>query len=30
VLEVEHHRADRIRITESAAALPSQLMEEVR
>ncbi|QCD53758.1 hemolysin family protein [Streptomyces hawaiiensis] len=30
VLEVEHHRADRIRITESAVALPAQLMEEVR
>ncbi|MFE9029055.1 hemolysin family protein [Streptomyces iakyrus] len=30
VLEVEHHRADRIRITESAATLPAQLVEEVR
>ncbi|MER7404808.1 hemolysin family protein [Streptomyces sp. NPDC000070] len=30
VLEVEHHRAGRIRITESATALPAQLVEEVR
>ncbi|MEU7468778.1 hemolysin family protein [Streptomyces sp. NPDC044984] len=30
VLEVEHHRADRIRITEPAAAMTVRLVEEVR
>ncbi|MFE2275765.1 hemolysin family protein [Streptomyces sp. NPDC059454] len=30
VLEVDHHRADRIRITEPAAASPAQLVEEAR
>ncbi|MEZ3183234.1 hemolysin family protein [Streptomyces pimonensis] len=30
VLEVEHHRADRIRITAPAATLPAQLVEEAR
>ncbi len=30
VLEVEHHRADRIRIIESAATPTAQLVEELR
>jgi CBS domain containing-hemolysin-like protein len=30
VLEVEHHRADRVRITEPTAAMPVQFVEEVR
>ncbi|CAL9372304.1 hypothetical protein SUDANB176_00894 [Streptomyces sp. enrichment culture] len=30
VLEVEHHRADRVRITEPAAAMTVRLVEEVR
>jgi CBS domain containing-hemolysin-like protein len=30
VLEVEHHRADRIRITEPATASPARVVEEAR
>jgi CBS domain containing-hemolysin-like protein len=30
VLEVEHHRADRIRITEPAASLAVKILEEAR